>query len=94
MIQQPSAGRRRTKHSGGNRGKCRCALLLAPIYGDLSSHSVVVHVDQAELADDDIIPATRFELNAHDFSLPLRPNSAGFAPQCNAPSHRCWPMAV
>ena len=69
MIQQPPAGRRRTKHSGGNRGKYRCALLLAPVYGDLSSHSVAVHVAQAELAGDDSISAIHLELNAHDFSL-------------------------
>jgi hypothetical protein len=92
-MQQPLAGWRRTSTKGGNRGKYRCALWLAPVYGDLSSHSIAVHTDQVKLADDDIIPATLFELNEQDFTLPLRPNSECFTLQYNAPPHRCWPMA-
>ena len=68
MIQQPCAGRRRTSHKGGNRGEYRYALFLAPVYGDLSSHSVVVDDDQADLSDDDIIQAGHIKANMLDFS--------------------------
>jgi len=80
MIPQPYAGRRLTSTKGGNRGMYRCALFMAPVYGDLSSHSVVVHDDQAELPDEYIVQTSYVEADTLVFSLQRRAVNESFAP--------------
>ncbi len=68
--------------------KYRCALEQAPVYGDLSPHSVVGHGDQADLSDDDIIQISHVEADTQDFSLKLRTVNESLAPQGNSFPHR------
>jgi hypothetical protein len=67
---------------------------MAPVYGDLSSHSVVVHDDQAELPDEYIVQTSYVEADTLVFSLQRRAVNESFAPQGNSFPHRLGPMAV
>jgi len=53
---------------------------MAPVYGDLSSHSVVVHDDQAELPDEYIVQTSYVEADTLVFSLQRRAVNESFAP--------------
>lgn len=94
MIQQSYAGRRRTSHKGGNRGEYRCALFLAPAYGDLSSYSTVGHDDQTPLSDEDIIQASLIEADTLEFSWRRQATNASLRRQGNSFPYRLGPMAV